>query len=223
MECIIHIAIIYPKAIFRESLGWVLSEQPHIQVTRSVATEREMLDTTEVQPLDVILLDLSPDPNGRSSIRQLYDAFPAAKILAMGVTESERDVLACIEAGAAGYLPQDASLEELVRNIQAIVVGEAFCSPKVVGLLFSRLAERAREWEQLFEQDMMHLTRREIEIIQLLDKGMSNKEIAVRLYIEAQTVKNHVHNILKKLQLDDRREVVRYARERGLIRRRHCA
>jgi DNA-binding NarL/FixJ family response regulator len=98
-------------------------------------------------------------------------------------------------------------------------MGEAFCSPRIAGLLFSRLAERARERERRQQPGMMHLTRREIEVVALIEKGLSNKEIAVHMRIELQTVKNHVHNILEKLQLGSRREAARYARDQGLLER----
>ncbi len=133
----------------------------------------------------------------------------------IGLSESESDVIACIEAGAAGYLPQEASLEYLQQSIRAVAAGEAICSPKVAAQLFSRVAEAAdvRELRGM----LSNLTRREVEIIPLLEERLSNKEIAVQLQIEVQTVKNHIHNILEKLQLDGRREVARYAREWGLL------
>ena len=135
----------------------------------------------------------------------------------MGLTELQSDVIGCIEAGAWGYLPQEASLEDLLNNIHAIAAGEALCSPKVAGVLFSRVAMVGRERELRQVLGLPNLTRRELEVIELIEEGLSNKEIAVRLDIEVQTVKNHIHNILDKLQLDGRKEAARFARERGLL------
>jgi DNA-binding NarL/FixJ family response regulator len=168
---------------------------------------------------DVIVLDLSlPGRDGLGEARQIRGVFPEAKILMTGLSELASDVLACIEAGAAGYLPQEASFEELLNNIYAVAAGEALCSPKITSVLFSRIAEAARERDAAKLLGLTNLTPRELETIALIEEGLSNKEIAVRLEIEVKTAKNHVHNILDKLQLNGRREAARYAREQGLLK-----
>ncbi|MFQ5881374.1 MAG: LuxR C-terminal-related transcriptional regulator [Candidatus Methylomirabilales bacterium] len=218
MEGIICVLIIHRNRLFREGLAFVLAQQQTMTVLGSVAEAGEVLGELERLHPDVIILDLClPGRDGLGEARQIRGASPEVKILMVGLTELESDVLACIEAGAAGYLPQEASLEDLLNNIQAVAAGEALCSPKVASFLFSRIAEAARERERLRALGLAHLTRREREVIALIEEGLSNKEIAVRLQIEIQTVKNHVHNILDKLQLDGRREAARYARERGLL------
>ena len=108
-------------------------------------------------------------------------------------------------------MPDEASLEDLVENIRAVASGEAICSRKVAGLLFSRVAQAARERNQPWVE-RPRVTPREREIIALIDARLSNKEIAVRLRIEVQTVKNHVHNILEKLQIEGRQELRRYVK-----------
>lgn len=217
MEEEIKIVIIHRKRLFREGLVFVLSQQRDMAVVGSVASVSELLGEIDRLHPDVVIIDLSlPERDGLGEVRRLHKVYPDVKILVMGLIESETDVMACIESGAAGYLLQEASLEDLRRTIQAVAVGEAFCSPKIVSFLFSQIAARARKRELPQALGWMHLTHREREIIGLIDEGLSNKEIAVRLHIEIQTVKNHVHNILEKLQLNGRREVVRYAREYGL-------
>lgn len=167
---------------------------------------------------DVIILDVRlPGREGLGDTRLIREILPDVKIIVMSVTESESDVIACFEAGAAGFLPEEASLEDLLNNIQAVAKGEALCPPKVTGLLLSRVAEATRKRELREVLGLPNLTRRELEIISLIERGLSNKEIAVQLHIEIQTVKNHIHNILEKLHLDGRREAARYAREQGLL------
>jgi DNA-binding NarL/FixJ family response regulator len=135
----------------------------------------------------------------------------------IGVPDAEADVLACIEVGgASGYLLQDTSLEALINNVRAIAIGEALCSPRIASLAFSRIAALARQRTGQNSGKLACLTGRESQIIALIESGLTNKEIALRLNIEVPTVKNHVHNILDKLQLAGRREVAKYARERGL-------
>jgi DNA-binding NarL/FixJ family response regulator len=127
------------------------------------------------------------------------------------------EIMQCIEAGAAGYVLKEASLDHLVDTIRSVHRGESFCSPKMTASLFSRIAELASEKMPKIPANAVKLTTRELEIINLISEGLPNKEIAQRLFIETQTVKNHVHNILDKLQLQNRLEAVHYARERNLL------
>jgi len=216
----IRVVIIHRRRLFREGLAFALSQQPDLTVVGSVSEAYEIIGEFATLCPGVIVVDLAlPERDGLGEVRQLRHATPAtSKVLMIGLTDLESDVLACLEAGASGYLAQEASLEELINSIRALAVGEVLCSPKVAGFLFSQIAEMARERERLQVMSLTHLTRREREVIALIEEGLSNKEIAVRLRIELQTVKNHVHNILDKLQLNSRREVARYAREQGLVR-----
>jgi len=218
-EDVIRVLIIHRSRLIREGFAFVLAHQESMSVIGSVAGVGEVVgDLERVRP-DVILLDLClPDRGGLRDAQWIREVLPGAKILMTGLSELESDVLACFEAGAAGYLPQEASLEELLNSIQAVAAGEVLCSPKVTALLVSRIAEASRERELRRVQGLPNLTRRELEIIALVEEGLSNKEIAVRLEIEIPTVKTHIHNILEKLQLDGRREAAQYVREWGLLR-----
>jgi DNA-binding NarL/FixJ family response regulator len=219
VENVIRVAIIHRNRLFREGLAFVLCQQQDISVAICVAEARDAFVDVEKLSPDVIVLDFSQ--RGRDGLQeacQLREAVPGAKLLLMGLTESESDILACIEAGAAALLQREASLGELVDCIRAVIAGEAPCSPKMAALLFSQIAQSAHARKHLQLQGLPHLTRRERQILALIEEKYSNKEIAVQLHIEVQTVKNHVHNILEKLQLHSRREAVWYARERGLLR-----
>jgi len=215
---LIRVLLIHPNRLLREGLALVLPQQHNIAVVRAVAEASAILMELERLRPDVIVLDFSlPGREGLGEARQIHGVFPEAKILMTGLSELASDVLACIEAGAAGYLPQEASFEELLNNIHAVAAGEALCSPKITSVLFSRIAEAARERDAVKLLGLTNLTPRELETIALIEEGLSNKEIAVRLEIEVQTVKRHVHNILEKLQLNGRQNAARYARERGLL------
>jgi two-component system nitrate/nitrite response regulator NarL len=219
LENDIRVGLIHRNRLFREGLAVVLSQQQDISVVTCLAEAKEAFGDIERLRPDVLLLDFSQrGQEGLQEARQLHEAAPEAKLLLMGLTESESDALACIEAGAAGLLQREASLEELVHSIRAVVAGEARCSPKVVALLFSQIAQEAHTRKRLQVPGLPHLTSRERQILGLIEEKYSNKEIAVRLHIEVQTVKNHVHNILEKLQLHTRREAAWYAREQGLLR-----
>ncbi len=222
MQSAIRVAIIHRNRLFREGLAFVLSQQRGITVVTCGDGAGDALAEIGRLCPDVIILDFSQQGrDGLKEARQLREASPESRLLLMGLTESEADVLACIEAGAAGLLQREASLEELVQNIRAMAAGEALCSPKIIALLFSQIAEEAHARKRVQRSDLPHLTSRECQILALIEERCSNKEIAVRLEIEIQTVKNHVHNILEKLQLHSRREAASYARERGMLGRVH--
>jgi DNA-binding NarL/FixJ family response regulator len=220
MEGQIRVAIIHRNALLRESLSYALSQQQYITMIGKAAKTHDLLDEFETLRPDVVLIHL-PDPkhDGMGDIHQLHNVFPKTKILTIGTTTSESGMLACIEAGAAGYCSQESSLEEFLQHIHTAVGGAAIYSPKITGHLFAWLADKARDCNNLWSHELVRLTRREREIILLLAQKYSNKEVAGHLHIAVQTVKNHVHNILRKLQLPNRRELARYASKHGLCGR----
>jgi two-component system, NarL family, nitrate/nitrite response regulator NarL len=131
-------------------------------------------------------------------------AAPHAQVIAVGVFETEQQVIACAEAGVAGYLLRHESLAQLGAVVQSVLRGETICSPQVAATLLRRVATLAAERRSA--DGTAQLTVREREVLQLVDLGMSNRDIAERLSIEVRTVKNHVHNILEKLQVHRRGE-----------------
>ena len=140
------------------------------------------------------------------------------KTIVVGVPNTEEDILACIEGeGAAGYLLIDSSLDDLIGNIKAVMNGETLCSPRVASLAFDRVSALTRQIESRQVGDRARLTKRETEIVRLIDEGLTNKEIAAHLHIEVSTVKNHVHNILDKLHLHNRYSAVRHVKARASL------
>jgi DNA-binding NarL/FixJ family response regulator len=190
-----------------------------MKVVHSVAEVREIAQGRSQLSPDVIITELSSLRRDQlEDTQQLRIVYPEAKLLVIGLNELESEFLECIELGVSGCLSLDSSLEDLHNHIRALAAGGALCSPKITKFLFSLITENACERERLQVLNLTHLTRREREILALIEEGLSNKEISVYLKIELQTVKNHVHNLLDKLQLSNRREAAKYAREKGLIR-----
>jgi two-component system, NarL family, nitrate/nitrite response regulator NarL len=148
---------------------------------------------------------------------------PEVKIVILGDCRSERAILKCIEAGAGACVSRQSSLRELCRVIERVLQGEAIYSPRIAYSMFARLAELSRERERFERVEALELTSRELEILQLLAEGLSNRGIAERLTLSVFTVKNHVHHILEKLQVQDRREAVEHARARRWLRPRSLA
>ena len=139
----------------------------------------------------------------------------------IGVPDTEADMLIIEMGGISGYLTKEGSIGDLINNIKAIMRDEPLCSPRIASQAFSAIARGAHQINESWTGHSAHLTGRELEIVKSIEEGLSNKEIAVRLHIEVSTVKNHVHNILDKLKLQDRRSAVRYVNEHGLTANLH--
>ncbi len=152
-----------------------------------------------------------------SVLRKALHVQPDIRALVFGLRNRRRDILAAIRAGAAACTTVDSSLDDLVESIAALCAGETVCSPRIAQILFSEVAAGNGSPASIPRDQTPRLTPRERQIIGLIELGLSNKQIANRLSIEVQTVKNHVHNILEKLRLHRRAEAARYAREHGLL------
>jgi DNA-binding NarL/FixJ family response regulator len=138
---------------------------------------------------------------------------PSIKVVALGVPEIDSEIIACAEAGISNYVTRQGSISELIRAIQDAVRGELRCPPKIAASLLQQVGSLSAERSPLEEPS--RLTPREMEIVHLIDLGLSNKEIAAQLFIEVSTVKNHVHNLLDKLNVRRRGEAA--ARLRPLM------
>lgn len=215
---VIRVAIVADIRLYREGLARILERQPNISVVATAATSDGSLAPLSQLAPDLVLIDMAM-PDSLAAIRRVGVVAPGAKVVSLSVREGEDhgDVLVSAEAGAIAYVPREASLEDLVAVIECAVRGEAVCSPRVAGALLRRIATLATDGRS--DRVQAHLTGREREIMGLIDEGLSNKDIAKRLRIEVATVKNHVHNILEKLQVHRRGEAAARVRGGGLPRR----
>ena len=214
----ITIVILHSNRMFREAMVLALVQQKGIAVSREVASLDQIhADGAEFQP-DIIIVEAStPLQRCLEQVRCLQTIVHDCKTIILGVPDTDEAVLACIEVGGvSGYVLDTGSFDDVVRNIRAVVAGESVCSPRVANLVFSRISALRAHANPSCVNQSQHLTRREEEIVESIERGLSNKEIATRLHIEVSTVKNHVHNILDKLKLQDRRSAVRYVKEHGL-------
>ena len=192
--------------LYAEGLSRILDLEPSIRMTGATASAREAMLTVIAAPPDVALIDLRP-PEGPEIAQMLQAAAPGTSAVALAIPEAESEVIAWVEAGIARFLPRNGSLEELVAMIHSVARGETICSPYVAAILFRRVAALAGSGPRNPQQpSSAHLTMREMEIVRLIDRGMSNQEIARSLRIALPTVKNHVHNLFEKLQVHRRTE-----------------
>lgn len=164
---------------------------------------------------NVVVLDLQiPEPSGVEVIGTVLRQDPSARVLMLSASGEQDDVLAAIKAGATGYLLKSASAEELIDAVRRVSRGDTVFTPGLAGLVlgeFRRLSSPTAS-----EDDTPQLTERETEVLKMVAKGMSYKEIADRLVLSHRTVQNHVQNTLRKLQMHNRVELTRWAIEQGL-------
>jgi DNA-binding NarL/FixJ family response regulator len=196
--------------LYREGLTFSLSRQPEIDVVGAAALGPDALIEIARCGPGVVLLDFAT-PHAIEWVRRLNRTLPGIKVIAFAVGEIDHELIACAEAGIAGFVTRDGSVDDIVRAVLNAQRGDIDCSPRISGLLFRHVASLSEAKHDSSPRPA--LTRREREIAALLNEGLSNKEIARLLRIGAATVKNHVHNILEKLHVSRRGEAA--ARLRG--------
>jgi DNA-binding NarL/FixJ family response regulator len=216
----IQVQIVHEIRLVCNALANVLRDEADIRVVGLASCIEDAKAQLEMRPCDVILVNVSrPSQHILKYIQEVAQKHTETKVLVVGVIEAEEFILQCFQAGAVGYALRNDSLEELLRKIRAAYHGKTFVSPEIAGALVSRVAELSRFVtnvdgdENNFSLLSAELTPREREVLRYLERGSSNQNIAEALTIEVGTVKNHVHNILKKLNVDNRKRAAMLARQ----------
>jgi DNA-binding NarL/FixJ family response regulator len=214
----IRILIVDDQSLFREGLNTLLSVQPDFEVVGEARNGEEAIGLAGSLHPDVILMDVRmPVLDGVAATRRLKEAQPDCRVIVLTTFDDDEYVFEGLRAGAVGYLLKDAPSPNLFEAIRAAARGESFLLPSVAAKVvaeFSRLADLA----PIHPDPMIEpLTKRELEILRLIARGASNKQIAGQLVIAEGTVKNHITSILNKLGVHDRTQAAIKARESGLI------
>ncbi len=210
----IRIKIIHRNRIFRECLARVLSGDGRFVVAPVDHTDADYLAAIASEHPQVVLLDLNlPDQLALSLTQHIREEASYARIILLTHVSTQDDLVECFAAGAHGGVLEESSLQDLREAIERVLAGETFCSPGMVHSVFRRLAQTARENYRRDRVEVVQLTARELEIVRLIAAHLSNKQIAKKLSVSLYTVKNHVHNIVEKLQVTGRYEAVDYARK----------
>jgi DNA-binding NarL/FixJ family response regulator len=196
----IRVMVVGDVRLYREGIAASLEHRADLEVVCTARSSDAVRRLGECEP-DIVVLDMAT-ADGLDLVRRM--AMPHVRVVAFAVEETEHDVLLCAEAGAAGYVSPDGTLDDLVNTIRSVSRGELLCSPRIAATLFRAL--RVASPDTSVDRLALTLTAREREIAPLLERGLSNKEIASQLNIEVATVKNHVHNLLEKLQVGSRGE-----------------
>ncbi len=219
-EDTIRVLIVDDHALFRSGVKALLARQPGIEVVGEAGDGLEGVKRAKALRPDVVLLDLHmPGMSGREAVRVIQDEAPGSRVLMLTVSEDADDLLDTLKAGATGYLLKNIEADYLVDSIRRAARGESVMSPQMTGKLVSGLKSLARGDAAGAPEERERLTPREREILALLARGASNKEIARDLDLAESTVKIHVQHILRKLNLSSRVQAAVYAVEQGLAPR----
>lgn len=216
----LSIAIVHHHRLLREALALGLSQNAFPIVHQANDVEQLTADIKDTSP-DVLLAEAChPLEKCLDCLRRFRSVAPECKVIMLEVPNQDETILACIEVGGiSGYVVKEGSFNDLIRTVRAIGAGESICSPRLANLAFTRISALASRFHDVRTSEISCLTGREQDIMEAIERGLSNKEIAGELKIEVSTVKNHVHNILDKLKLQNRRSAAQYAKAHGFVSR----
>ena len=210
---LINLLLVNETFLMGNVIAAALEGEPDINIVGCVISIDEALNIVREKEVDVALVSTRlPELGALKLTNAITELKPSTKVLALGLTEEKQHVLQYVEAGATGYVLKDDSLEDLIETVRAAQDGKVFVSPQIAAAIMERLSGLARLFSDVENNitNATDLTARELEVLKLIGEGQTNQQIAESLVIEVGTVKNHVHNILEKLNVSSRREAAAY-------------
>lgn len=214
MGCqVIRVLLVHEIRLMCNVLAAAMEGESDIQVIGYATTVEEVMERVAHEEIDIILTNTQLPEHGALRLTELVSQkYPGTEVVVLGITENKDRVLQFIEAGAAGYVLKDDTVEDLLATIRTIYEGNAIVSPRIASAMMDRISELAQMFSSLERgaTESAGLTSRELEVLSLLGKNLTNQAIAEQLVIEVGTVKNHVHNILNKLNVTSRSEAAAY-------------
>ena len=212
----IRLLLVDDHQVVRSGLRMLLASESDVEIVGEAGTGKEALAEVHASSPDVVLMDIGlPDMSGIDATREIKKLYPRVAVVALTIHEDEEYFFRMLEAGAGGYVPKRAAPEELLTAIRTAAKGEVYLYPSMAKLLVRDFLAQGRNNEAIV---LDGLTDREQEVLRLLADGMSTDEIAAKLVISPKTVARHRENIMQKLQLHSRAELVRYAIRKGIIK-----
>ena len=213
----IRVLLADPHALFRRGVRLVLEDEPDIEVVGEAGEGLDAVERIVELTPDLVLMDVRmPGVSGIEATRRVRELVPSVKVAILTVSENDDDLFDAVRAGATGYLLKEVSIEELPDAVRAVARGHSLISPSMASRLLGEFNALSRRVEEQ-SGNAPRLSDRELEVLRLVARGLSNKDIATELVIAENTVKNHVRNILEKLQLRSRMEAAMYAVREKLV------
>ena len=212
----IRVMVVDDHPMWRDAVARDLAEAG-CEVVATAATGTEAINRAKAARPDVVVLDLNiPAPNGVEVTASLMSFDEPPRVLVLSASGEQLDVLEAVKAGATGYLVKSVLAQELVTAVRRVAAGDTVFTPGLAGLVLGEFRRLSEAPAPVGSQQAPSLTERETEVLRLVAKGLSYKQIADRLFLSHRTVQNHVQNTLRKLQLHNRVQLVRYAIEHGV-------
>lgn len=211
----IRLLLVDDHEVIRQGLRMLLESQPDLEIAAETDSGEKAISMVSQHKPDVVVMDISlPDMSGIQATRRIKELFPAVSVVALTIHEDEQYFFEMLQAGASGYVPKKAASEDLINAIHSAHQGEIYLYPSLAKALVKDFLARSQD-EQM--DSLNGLTPRESEVLELLAEGFTNQEIADRLVISTHTVARHRENIMAKLNLHSRSELVKYAIRKGII------
>jgi len=212
----VRVLVVDDQELFRRGLTMLLGIEEGIDVVGEAGDGVEGVDLAVSAVPDVVLLDVRmPKKSGIEACVAIKEAVPMTKIIMLTVSDEEADLYEAVKSGASGYLLKDSSIEEVAQGIRVVADGQSLISPSMAAKLIDEFKTMSKPEKS--QGPALKLTDRELEVLRLVAKGLSNRDVANHLAISENTVKNHVRNMLEKLQLHSRMEAVMYAVRAKLV------
>ncbi|WP_299051152.1 response regulator transcription factor [uncultured Nocardioides sp.] len=212
----VRVLVADDQELFRRGLAMVLDAEDGVSVVGSAAdADSAVVETARTRPDVVVLEGRMSGRGGLDACRRITAHHPGVRVIVLSTSDDEADLFEAVRGGALGYLLKDASLPELVQAVRVVAAGQSLISPSMAAKLVSGFREA--EVADARPSDPARLTARELEVLTHVARGLANREVAARLSISENTVKNHVRNILEKLGLHSRMEAVMYAMRTKLL------
>lgn len=210
------VIIVDDHPLVREGLRKVLELERDIDVIDEAGDGQGAINVTRMNQPDVILMDINmPGTNGIEATRVIKREFPTVGVIALTIHEEEEYVLELVRAGVSGYVLKDIAPAKLVETIKTVAKGHSVIDPSITNKIFGEINRLSRS--KRMKEEWETLTDREMDVLKMIAQGCSNKEIAKGLTISEKTVKNHITNIFRKLQVDDRTQAVLFAIKHRLV------
>jgi len=212
----VRVIIVDDQELFRRGLTMLLAAEPDIEVVGEAGDGQAGVALAESAAPDVVLLDVRmPRLSGIEACQAIKELVPSAKLIMLTVSDEEADLYEAVKSGASGYLLKDSSIEQVAQAVRVVADGQSLISPSMAVKLIDEFKALSRPDPQ--GSGALRITDRELQVLRLVATGMNNRDIAAELFISENTVKNHVRNILEKLQLHSRMEAVMYAVREKLL------
>lgn len=214
----IRVMLVDDHALFRRGLAATLETEPDIRVVGEASDADEAIDLAAELLPDVVLMDVRmPRGSGIKACSAIKATAPSSRVVMLTMSDEEADLYEAIKAGATGYLLKDVDPEKLAASIRSVYGGQSLLNPAMASKLLTEFTSMVRRSNETRGVPSPRLTAREMEVLKLVARGLSNRDIARELFISENTVKNHIRNMLEKLQLHSRMEAVVYAVREKLL------